>query len=306
MEECDIVDKEQAEKFRKKRKEWLELLMGKDTFSIWNQIHWLLLNHGVFLAVNELRRIAQGNSKDEVGFNGMVIGLFDSGFATVQSLAIRRLIEKPNNKEEKGVVSLRMILKDIKCNLDLITRENYVCHDGTPYDWNIGGLDVEQRIESSRRHSMFDKLARKNESERSRDDFIHIKTIVRLEQKIAECDGIRQYVNKFVAHAASYEKRKAFKGKNTNYNSLLTIGNFEKCYKALHNVSNIILNYILFENNVGPMAEPQFDLFENLDKKWSTSENLDRARAKWYEFKEKTEKWDQNAIELLGSLNRKR
>jgi hypothetical protein len=34
-----------------------------------------------------------------------------------------------------GIISLRRLVKDLRRNFALLTRENYVCFDGLPYDY---------------------------------------------------------------------------------------------------------------------------------------------------------------------------
>ena len=48
-----------------------------------------------------------------------------------QVLAIRRLMDDGNS----DVISLRRPVKDIRRDFALFTRENYVCFDGLPYDY---------------------------------------------------------------------------------------------------------------------------------------------------------------------------
>jgi hypothetical protein len=51
------------------------------------------------------------------------------GYAATQGLSIRRLVDTT-----KSVISLRRLLIDIKNNLHLLTRENYVSGGGLPFD----------------------------------------------------------------------------------------------------------------------------------------------------------------------------
>ena len=85
--------------------------------------------------MNELRRIAFTEPSESVAFNGSVINLFDAGFVVTQATAIRRLIEKSKSDPKLAVISLRSVLADIEESRHLITRENCVCLDGLPYDY---------------------------------------------------------------------------------------------------------------------------------------------------------------------------
>jgi hypothetical protein len=100
-------------------------------------------------------------------------------------------------------------------NFGLITRENYVCHDGLPYDYEL----VHQRWVSSlpvtedgihccslptqgpdawrtseRIHKHFDILAQISPRERTREDLVRPEVLENLESQIKKCDYIKTYV----------------------------------------------------------------------------------------------------------------
>jgi hypothetical protein len=63
--------------------------------------------------------------------NHLMIEALLNGHVATQVLAIRRLFDDGNN----DIISLRRLVKDLKRNFNLFTRENYVCFDGLPYDY---------------------------------------------------------------------------------------------------------------------------------------------------------------------------
>jgi len=70
--------------------------------------------------------------------------MLDQGYAATQVLAIRRLQD-----EGSDVFSLQRLLNDIQQQRDMITRENFVAHDGKPYDpdgWAAQPPGVESQI----------------------------------------------------------------------------------------------------------------------------------------------------------------
>ena len=94
------------------------------------------------------------------------------GHVATQVLAIRRLVDNRGD----DVISLRKLIKDIRSNFGLFTRENYVCFDGLPYDYEAVQLnDMPNRVgigffwgategpeaygTSRMAHEQFDKLA---------------------------------------------------------------------------------------------------------------------------------------------------
>lgn len=309
IDQCDILDKGKGEAYREKRLQWIEWLSGEDPHSISRQIYSMLWNHALFLTVKELRKIVATEPENGVGFNGPVIRLFDAGFATTQATTIRRLIEKPKRDPKWAVISLRRILKDIGDNLNLVTRENYVCYDGLPYDYDsvhkkwlsvlhvtnsvyhVGSLPTQGSNAwqiSERVHKNFDILAQVNPKKRSRKDYIKIEVLEHLETEIQKCENIKKYVDKFIAHGATPETIAGL----TDEEKGLTIERLETCHKIIYQVASFILGSLLWESNLGGLPVPQYDHLKNLDKSWVSQKNLEKARGKWDEFAKEVSKWD--------------
>ena len=313
IDQCDILEKGKGEAFRKKRLQWIEWLSGEDPLSISRQIHSMLWDHALFLTVNELRKIAATAPENEVGFNGPVIRLFDAGFATTQATTIRRLIEKPKKDPKWAVISLRRVLIDIEQNLDLITRENYVCYDGLPYDYDsvhqkwlsslpvtksgvhVGSLPTQGPDAwpmAERVHRNFDILAQVNPKKRSRKDCIKIEVLEHLETEIKKCENIKKYVDKFIAHAAAPETRAGL----TDEEKGLTLDRLEICHKIIYKVASFISGSLLWESSLGGLPVPQYDHLKNLDKSWVSLKNLEKASKKWDEFAKEVSKWDSSSL----------
>src|SRR2546421_12873297 len=107
-----------------------------------------------------------------------------------QVLAIRKLLDG-----RKDVFSLRRLLEDISDHRQLITRENYVCHDGLPYDseawqsqaqnveaqiWGIEAPGLRRFLGSRVRHEMFDKVSGVLPAAPQREDLIKIDIFAKL------------------------------------------------------------------------------------------------------------------------------
>jgi len=313
IDQCDFLNKSKGESFRNIRMKWIEWLHGEDPHSISKQIYSMLWNYALFISVNELRRIASKEPEKEIGFNGPVIRLLDAGFATAQAVTIRRLIEKPKKSPKWAVISLRRVLKEIEDNLDLITRENYVCYDGLPYDYDMvhkrwlstlpktkNGIQAGSLPAygpnafhmSERVHKNFDILAQVHPKERSRNDKIKIGVLGHLENEINKCENIKKFVNKFIAHAASPETRAPLSDDEKG----ITLERLETCHKIIYQVASFISGQILWESNLGGLPTPQYDHMKHLDKKWTTTKNLEKARKKWNEYKKEVSKWDSTPL----------
>jgi len=292
---------------------WIEWLHGEDPHSISRQISSMLWDYALFTTVNELRRIASEEPEREVGFNGPVIRLFDAGFATTQAVAIRRLIEKPKKSPKWAVISLRRVLNEIEHNLDLMTRENCVCYDGLPYDYDLvhkrwlSSLPVTKNgihsgslpaygpdafYMSERVHKNFDILAQVQPKKRSRSDRIKIEVLKHLEHEIDKCANIKKYVDKFIAHAAAPETRSSLSDEEKG----ITLERLETCHKIIYQVASFISGQILWESNLGGLRTPQYDHMKHLNKKWTTTKKLERARKKWDEYKKEVSNWDSPSL----------
>jgi hypothetical protein len=313
IDQCDILDKGKGEALRQKRLIWMEWLNGQDPHSISHQIYSMLWDYALFCVVNELRRIAATEPDNGVSFNGPVVCLFDVGFVTTQAITIRRLIEKPKSNPQWAVISLRSILKDIKENTDLITRENYVCYDGLPYDheaahrqWlsklpsDTGGVHVSWLPTSGPNawhvselvHENFDKLSGVEPENRKRTDVIRPDVFAFLESQIETCKDIKKYVDQFIAHASAPETRIGLPDDQRG----ITLDRLKAYHKTIYEVAGFISSQVLYESNLGGLPVPQFDHLVNLDKSWTTPRNLNRARQKWDEYAKEVSMWESASL----------
>lgn len=127
---CDVKDKELLASFRGKLKHWKTCLSDeKDCHSIYKQLTTLFWEHAIYRTFNEARRLSEETNDPSTGLQGTIIKLLDKNFMDSQATAIRRLTD-----QRKDVVSLRVLTDEIKDNVDLYTRENYVCYDGISFD----------------------------------------------------------------------------------------------------------------------------------------------------------------------------
>jgi hypothetical protein len=307
LDQCDIHDKSNGEKYRQHRLKWIGWLIGSDPHAISRQISSMLWEYALFSAVNEARRISIEEPGDGVGFNVPVMRLFDAGFVSTQATAIRRLIERPARRPERAVISLRSILADFNENHSLLTRENYVCYDGLPYDYQnaheqwLAEMLSDSRVRadilptsgpkafymSELHHKAFDELAVVTSNNRQRLDKIDLRIFHNLENLIQSCEDIKKYVDKFLAHASAPATREEL----TDEQKGVTLDRLKAHHKTIYQVAQFILIKLLYETNLGGVPVPQYDHIENLDKSWSTTSNLSRIRKKWREYTKEVSGW---------------
>ena len=142
VDQCDVPrDRRSALiRFRDKRHEWMSWLETDEHHAIWQTPHATVWTD---VAFNAPRGFAED---DENALNNpLIVEALLKGHLATQVLAIRRLMEDT----PKERLSLRKLVTDLKRHRALFTRENYVCHDGLPYDY--------QAV----RNALFSKLAEK-------------------------------------------------------------------------------------------------------------------------------------------------
>jgi hypothetical protein len=216
-------------------------------------------------------------------------------------------------RPERAVISIRSVLKDIRGNLGLITRENYVCYDGLPYYYktvrdeafarapvNKSGVSVGSMPMSGPKgwpmsemmHKNFDRLSQVEPPNRSRTDLLKDKIFDHLEAQIKPCEKVKNYVDKFIAHGAAPETRGALAEDERG----LTLERIESCHKIIYRVASFINGQLLWESNIGGVPVAQYDHLKGLDMKWASMDSLIKAQEKWHEVTKAVDKWDADSL----------
>ena len=297
--ECDVADKDSLGEYRRARARWIEWLNGKNESSVTHQICYLLWDDAVLRVVNEIGKITDKKPAPGTGMNWPVVRLLQRGFVALQCTCIRRLTDaEPDTASPsrgKSVVSLRRLVEDIEQNRHLITRENYVCHSGWPYDAtrpNSRGQEFHAYAMSQAAHGFFDRLAGTTDADRRRDDLIDNKVFEHLKCQLGACAGIRRLVDKTIAHTADPKDPQTMKGFSTQ-DRAVTLRKLTTCYKALCEVAAFVAQHVLFDSGDFSIPTLMFDQFSDLDKPWATTETLERLRAFWDKHAEKVRSWSQ-------------
>src|SRR5450759_4513631 len=189
--QCDVPPERRSslETYRAKRRQWLEWLDTDEHHAIWTNVSALVWNDVSF---RTLAQLAVDNPESCLG-NTLVAEKLINGHGATQILAIRRLVDN-----RRDVISLRRLIKDVRRKFELFTRENYVCFDGLPYDYEaVMRKDMEARAgtgpfwgattgpyawgTSSMVHAHFDKLSGVNAANRSREDHLPVALVDNVE-----------------------------------------------------------------------------------------------------------------------------
>ena len=275
---CDVTNKESLAVFRVHRRRWVDWVCGRHKHSIATQVADLLWYDTIFRTINEARRIHVASGSDETGINGIMMELLDHSFLSSQALGIRRLTDQPlyNAKPGKESISLRSVISSISENLSVFTRENYVCHDGVPFDEPSGG-DVKMRIGWECRHEYFDVLSGTMSTNRRRNDILAERSVKKLEKALDVCDVVRQYVNKFLAHASD----STTKSYSEEPLKEMTLRKLDTCYQAIVEVAWFLGEVVLREPAFGGVPVPQFDHLQGLDKPLVAGKDLTMVNDFW-------------------------
>jgi hypothetical protein len=330
------MDKSSLDKLKDKREVWMHCLSDKnDGNSIFHQIHNMVWDMGVFKIINESLRVAPPAKEGGVQLNGVIWHLIDHCFFESQMLAIRRLVDnlglnalkeatKQKSKERTvkefgltgkgGVYSLKILIFDIKENIDFLTRENLFKLNGLEYDVElIERKKNEYIIREQKRlgektpiaiprnlrpnysklfHERIDKLCGIKPEDRKPNDKVQVKIFDDLMKNLEKAvEKEESYVNKYLAHAATKESRESAKiNIETNPPTLQSILEAQETIaKTANYIGNIFeLNGLVFS---GLPSTPSFDILEYIENPFATVDKKPKLEKVWFDFKRQTEEW---------------
>jgi hypothetical protein len=296
-----------SQEFRKKRDEWRALLSVADGPSLESEIRVLLLDSLRFHAASEAWKldVATGAGAGR-SLNFEFIDVFDRGFIASQSMRIRRLVDK-----RKGMVSLRKIVDDVRSNRQIITRANYVCCDGLPYESNDREDTQECPCDGwEGSHIVFDAAAGSDASNRDPCDRIAESLLDGLKQELNPCCDLREAVNKVIANTARPPyPDELHRIPNTNVHELL-----KKCCAGICRVYSFLCLFVSRQNLGSLVPTHVFDQFENLDKTIAVHTSTEDLRDAWNRRVAEVELWNMSdsgrwrdfAAHMISTVNPRR
>lgn len=309
IDQCDatIANREALHSYREKRRMWLSWIDTDEYHAISRVLSSMAW---VDVSFRMLRYFA-ANDDQNCLHNSLLSEALLEGHLATQVLAIRRLMD--NRKD--GNISLVRLLKDLKRNFALLTRENYVCFDGLPYDYQA----VQQRIwathtgsailwgatsgpnayaTSEMAHKQFDKLAGINPESRSRQDRLPTSLLLTIENwtKITDLDDLVKWSHVFLAHAGGPAERSRI-----NHQAL----HLDKISNAIRTFARVTeaLSWLLYSGGLTGSLMPtaQFDQFEKLDKSVMNAGAEPDAQKLWKQLSDERNLYlNDLEIELLG------
>ncbi len=278
ISQCDVpAERHDAlQSYRDKRRLWSSWIETDEHHAIWKVLSSMVWTDVAFKALTNFAMDDNGNA-----LNNPLLAeaLLDDHVAT-QVLAIRRLMDDGN----ADIISLRRLVKDLRRNFALLTRENYVCYDGLPYDyeavrherfvknagkWGQGGIWMptegpEADGTSERAHMQFDKLASINPAKRSREDRLPVSLPATIDKWLDDsgADELAKWSHAYPAHAGGPLSRERISGLTVTANKITD------AIRVLARATEAISAWLLWAGGRSSALMPvaQFNPFEKLDR----------------------------------------
>jgi hypothetical protein len=307
VDACDVHDCLGLVAYRACRERWLHWIEADRHHSINRQLYGMMWDDAAFRALNEARRFATKDSPT-AAVAPLLAGLIDQGFIATQVLAISRLVDGRND-----VISLRRLLDDIEAHAHLLTRENFVCHDGLPFDpeaaqaayWQRVGLPASGQVGSlptqgpdafdfsSMAHEVFDRVAGAIGSTRARSDRLGPDVFARLRSLLEapEVNSIKTLRHKFVAHAADVNSRQ--KAGIDRFG--ITLNQLEAAQKTLVQAAQRIELDLLWGSGRGVVPVPQYDHLAHLGLPVVPEARMQELYDWWHRHCDSREAWTSTA-----------
>ena len=245
--------------------------------------------------------------------NTLVAEQIINGYVANQVLAIRRLLDG-----RKDVISLRRLLIDMRSNFHLFTRENCVCYNGLPYDYEaIREKDyVSRPVEPGRpqvfwvsttgpdgwggsqaAHHHFDKMANILPQNRKRSDRLPSSLLDAVESWLEHTDAneLADWSHAYLAHAGNPANRERIK------DAQVTNAKITEAIKCISRATEALSSDILYHAGRmnALMPTPQFDQFDGLNQPLMKAEAEEEARELW---KSLTQERDASLGEVTSDL----
>lgn len=294
-----------TESVKNKFEEWKNILVGEDRNSIRSQIYEMIWDSAVFQCINESRKHALKDDKGNVKQNRMLHYFINQSFFKTQLLSIRRLTDKDLDRVRKSksytVYSLYNLIEDMKKNCALFTRENVLTVHDLPYDYEKALAEYKNSIDHTKPyfvpqdiacsediHRRIDSIAGIAPDRRSLNDLVPVNILKECSDKLAGTEDLCKYVDKFIAHSATSDSRKAIPDEIKG-----ALGRVWDAHKAICETASLIGNRVLFCGFGVFLATPQFDQFEYLDEPVASRQTIEKLREIWGRYMIETEQWNQ-------------
>lgn len=300
---------------RRRIKRWREAFVD-DVTGIQKTLDDMLWHYAAFRTALRIVALANKRRDSTQPLNEMLFGLIAEGYWSSLFFGIRRLLDGSSGiKGERGVYSLRSVLRDIQACRERITRRVYVewvCEE--QYDVEDLRQLHEQRLQVAARehravwvdrripnseyaHLYFDFLSGVPQTGRSAGDLIDVAFFSKIETRLSALDSIADFVGSHLAHAGNNESR---------HGKALDNFDIRHARRALRRVKRVAdFMGILFANEGGAgLATFIGDQFEGLDRPLVTEADIKDLEDHWHEIDQDIGGWSVPIARLLRKLAR--
>lgn len=258
-----------------------------------------------FRVINEARRLAALDEEGKPKLPGLLHGLLNRTFFAAQAASIRRLTDPKGKNPKKAVFSLTALIDDLRANADLLTREAMLDAEGLPCNYSeiqekkaefvaaqsSAGrrvIDIPPELNWQRyeeRYKQLDRLCNVSAESRQRTDTISPEVFSKLSNKLnSACGSVQQYVNKYIAHAATRKSRES-----ADPIPALTLHRLWTAHSAICQVANFVGVYILGDNSIGSLANPIYDHLAHFDAPLVKKDQIYKLKDVWDKFDRETQ-----------------
>lgn len=224
--------------FQEKHAEWTAAIRG-DALRPRNAIQWqvveLVHSAAWYRVVLRARQLAIPGEETFPKLNPAFHNWIDTCFTDSFFVRVRRLAGGDSDvlSGPMSCHSVTALLRDLKSNQPLLTRENLLSLDGLPFDL----VDVEQKLNkylrdnhkdgewlaipsnldtrrSRQRNAELDTLCRVSEATRSLTDTVHTAVFDNVGRRLSTLSNMTLITNKLIAHASTLQSRQTDKRGN--------------------------------------------------------------------------------------------
>ena len=155
----------------------------------------------------------------------------------------------------------------------------------------IMGQDYRKCELSEATHQFIDSLAGVEFSKRKSGDIVRPEIFKWLKKQLSRCEGIGEFVNKFLAHPATPKSRDYRNPPELD----VTLGQILEAHGIICQIAIFIsvkMGISSEGRSIGDvLAVPQFDQFIHFDKAWASEKTVEKLHRFWSGYDMQTRSW---------------
>ncbi len=284
LEECDVPEERRAtlSEYRTFRRKCLEYIRGSIDSSVMNQVHDLAWHTAVFRTLNEARRLEPART-----VNGTLWELAAAGYTNLISTGIQKLVDRDHRAD-----SLWNLVAQVENRHELLTREEFVCFDGLPFDHSTASRP-EGRAMSEELHKAFDKLSGVGATERRREDRIQPSVLAAVKEGLSHpaIERVCMLEIRLTGHADRLSR-------SSGPISTAAYDDIDQALRQIVRAANLFSMAFFRDAPFGPVVPaPEFNVLGALDQPWITTEDILALNAYWRELSDSMDAWANVEIE---------